>query len=201
MSANEMTTRSAVVPKALVPRSTPLATGSQLRLRSFPHLLFGVPPPQREEGSHPVEHLLETLRGARGRAYPHGEAAHQRQEQGARPRMEPPFYTAGSEPQGPGESRGPRGDTSWGQPRRGAPVNPGRGLAPRGAMWCHSDGAARPSQGAARLPPPHCPPSPPPHKHAPAPTTLPRPMWTPTRAICPVDGDDDDGAWVGWVGG
>ncbi|CAN0153083.1 unnamed protein product [Lampetra fluviatilis] len=37
-------------------------------------------------------------------------------------------------------------------------------------LWCHSDGAARPSQGAARLPPPHCPPSPPPHKHAPAPT-------------------------------
>ncbi|XP_078472915.1 LOW QUALITY PROTEIN: uncharacterized protein LOC144734543 [Lampetra planeri] len=60
-------------------------------------LLFGVPPPQREEGSHPVEHLLETLRGTRGRAYPHGEAAHQRQEQSARPRMEPPFYTAGSE--------------------------------------------------------------------------------------------------------
>ncbi|XP_061434531.1 uncharacterized protein LOC133359978 isoform X3 [Lethenteron reissneri] len=37
-------------------------------------------------------------------------------------------------------------------------------------LWCHNDGAALPSQGAARLPPLHCPPSPPPPKHAPAPT-------------------------------
>ncbi|XP_075923235.1 uncharacterized protein LOC142924589 isoform X2 [Petromyzon marinus] len=134
-------------------------------------LLFGVPPPQQEEGSRPVERLIETLRGARGRAYPQGEAAHQRQEQGARLRMEPPFYSAGSKvprteksrwsgggdrrrnpkrwshhprgrPRGPGESRGPRGATSWGQPRRGAPVNPGWGLAPRGAVWCHRNEAA-----------------------------------------------------------
>ncbi|CAM9593698.1 unnamed protein product [Lampetra fluviatilis] len=59
-------------------------------------LLFGVPPPQPEEGSCPVEHLMETLRGARGRAYPQGEAAHWRQEQGTRPRMKPPFYSMGS---------------------------------------------------------------------------------------------------------
>nr|XP_032801302.1 uncharacterized protein K02A2.6-like [Petromyzon marinus] len=63
-------------------------------------LLFGVPPPQQEEGSRPVEHLMETLRGARDQAYPQGEAAHRRQEQGGRPRMEPPFYSAGSKPAG-----------------------------------------------------------------------------------------------------
>nr|XP_032813814.1 LOW QUALITY PROTEIN: uncharacterized protein LOC116944364 [Petromyzon marinus] len=61
-------------------------------------LLFGVPPLQREEGSRLMEHLMETLRGARVRAYPQGEAAHQRQEQGARPRIEPPFFSASSKP-------------------------------------------------------------------------------------------------------
>nr|XP_032835723.1 zinc-binding protein A33-like isoform X2 [Petromyzon marinus] len=59
-------------------------------------LLFGVPPPQWEEGSRPVEHLMGTLREARVRAYPQGETAHRRQERGAQPRMEPPFYSAGS---------------------------------------------------------------------------------------------------------
>ncbi|XP_078454017.1 uncharacterized protein LOC144720821 [Lampetra planeri] len=58
-------------------------------------LLFGVPPPQTEEGSRPVEHLMETLRGARDRAYPQGEAAHRRQEQSTRPRVEPPFFSTG----------------------------------------------------------------------------------------------------------
>ncbi|XP_061436491.1 LOW QUALITY PROTEIN: uncharacterized protein LOC133361583 [Lethenteron reissneri] len=58
-------------------------------------LLFGVPPPQTEEGSRPVEHLMETLRGVRGRAYPHGEAAHRRQQQSTRPRMEPPLFSTG----------------------------------------------------------------------------------------------------------
>nr|XP_032812731.1 WAS/WASL-interacting protein family member 1-like [Petromyzon marinus] len=79
--------------------------GRESRLPTDP--LFGVPPPQWEEGSRPVEHLMETPRGARVRAYPQGEAAHQRQEQGARPRIQPPFYSAGSKPAGTQDRREP----------------------------------------------------------------------------------------------
>ncbi|CAN0413724.1 unnamed protein product [Lampetra fluviatilis] len=52
--------------------------------------------PQPEEGSQPVKHLMGTLHVARGCAYQQGEAAHQQQEQGARLRVEPPFYSVGS---------------------------------------------------------------------------------------------------------
>ncbi|CAM9615323.1 unnamed protein product [Lampetra fluviatilis] len=42
---------------------------------------------------------MGTLQGTRGWAYQQGEAAHQRQEQGTRLCVEPPFYSAGSKPQ------------------------------------------------------------------------------------------------------
>nr|XP_032812116.1 uncharacterized protein LOC116943383 [Petromyzon marinus] len=115
-------------------------------------LLFGVPPPQREEGSRPIEHLMETLRGAA-----HGPTRKERPHTSGKSRAPNPVWSPPStrralspqvprakenrrsgggdrrqnpgrrshhlrgRPRGPGESRGPRGTTSWGQPRRGAP--------------------------------------------------------------------------------
>ncbi|CAN0338138.1 unnamed protein product [Lampetra fluviatilis] len=65
----------AVVEAALQEEKIPFLMMFGHESRLLADLLFGIPPPQPEEESQPVEHLMGTLQVTCDRAYQQGEAA------------------------------------------------------------------------------------------------------------------------------